>query len=538
MLALRNLGPAESEAYLERRAIPLHHLGAAIACTYGHPLALSMVADAVLQGAEEVDLSHHPDLVQSLLRQFLNNEPSSLHRQTMEIAAHSRVTTESLLASVFGDEQAHDLFDWLAGLSFVERTSEGVFPHDLVRDALDADLRWRHPQRLEQVHRDVHRYVVKRIRETSGSTRHQHLCSLMFLHRNNPVWQPYHGKDEYAHNVILPATPADAPMILDMVRRHEGEAQAAIAAYWLRRQPEAFHLVYSLRNRVTGMIAMIAPSELLPADIEADPVVSHLIRACDAHAPRRPGEKIGIMRFFTGNDTARNPSTPFSVSVMGAGSVYTDPSLVLTSMVVEDVAYWEKLFNYVSHYRLPIPPVMVGDRSLSIFTHDWRCETIEQFDELVTRRELSTDGYLDPRFTTPPPDLVLARADFDDAVRKALRAALVPAQLAGSPLLRSRLVRTSRGSRDEAEHLSALILEAVASLRANPRTERAYQAVHRTYITPAPSQERAAEDLDLPFSTYRRHLATGIALVTEALWHREVQAASSSAPDAVHTEYR
>jgi hypothetical protein len=32
----------------------------------------------------------------------------------------------------------------------------------------------------------------------------------------------------------------------------------------------------------------------------------------------------------------------------------------------------------------------------------------------------------------------------------------------------------------------------------------------------------AAERLDLPFSTYRRHLKTGIARVTELLWQHEV----------------
>ena len=35
------------------------------------------------------------------------------------------------------------LFEWLRGLSFVESGADGLFPHDLARDVLDADLRWR-----------------------------------------------------------------------------------------------------------------------------------------------------------------------------------------------------------------------------------------------------------------------------------------------------------------------------------------------------------------------------------------------------------
>jgi hypothetical protein len=46
--------------------------------------------------------------------------------------------------------------------------------------------------------------------------------------------------------------------------------------------------------------------------------------------------------------------------------------------------------------------------------------------------------------------------------------------------------------------------------------------LYRTYFDPAPSQERAAELLDLPFSTYRRHLEGGGTRVGEILWQKEI----------------
>ena len=36
------------------------------------------------------------------------------------------------------------------------------------------------------------------------------------------------------------------------------------------------------------------------------------------------------------------------------------------------------------------------------------------------------------------------------------------------------------------------------------------------------TQEQAAELLDLPFSTYRRHLKTGMEQLTQMLWQREI----------------
>jgi hypothetical protein len=78
-----------------------------------------------------------------------------------------------------------------------------------------------------------------------------------------------------------------------------------------------------------------------------------------------------------------------------------------------------------------------------------------------------------------------------------------------------------------------MLRDAVESLRGNSRTERYYRVVHRTYLNPAITQERAAEELDLPFSTYRRHLATGIGLVTEHLWRREIHP-ELAAPDSLN----
>ena len=48
------------------------------------------------------------------------------------------------------------------------------------------------------------------------------------------------------------------------------------------------------------------------------------------------------------------------------------------------------------------------------------------------------------------------------------------------------------------------------------------RALERTYLRPAPTQEAAAELLDLPFSTYRGHLTRGVERVVDWLWQREL----------------
>lgn len=61
------------------------------------------------------------------------------------------------------------------------------------------------------------------------------------------------------------------------------------------------------------------------------------------------------------------------------------------------------------------------------------------------------------------------------------------------------------------------LLAAVEQLRSHPRDEKLHRALDRTYLRPAATQELAAELLDLPFSTYRRHLTHGIARVATVL---------------------
>jgi len=80
------------------------------------------------------------------------------------------------------------------------------------------------------------------------------------------------------------------------------------------------------------------------------------------------------------------------------------------------------------------------------------------------------------------------------------------------------------------EHLSAafwLSLVQRSSLTAvGARGSLLLDHFHARWITftlsKTPTQEAAAELLDLPFSTYRYHLTNGIKRITEWLWQREL----------------
>ncbi|TDO46879.1 hypothetical protein EV643_110262 [Kribbella sp. VKM Ac-2527] len=152
-----------------------------------------------------------------------------------------------------------------------------------------------------------------------------------------------------------------------------------------------------------------------------------------------------------------------------------------------------------------------------MFAHDFRRLGPAASLELMSDREIGAPA-------GPPtgadPELVLSQPDFAQAVRAALRALHRPDLLASNPLLRSRLVRDHGDP--SADTLRALLLEAAESLRADPRDDKPFRAVDRTYLRPAATQERAAEVLGLPFTTYRRHLARGVGRIVDWLWTREL----------------
>ena len=111
--------------------------------THGHPLALSLVADVF---AERASFHFQPEQRPTSSKYFWNNSrKKSLDLRTAprSNSVLIRLTTESLLAEMLGVPDAHELFEWLRGLSFIQSGAHGIFPHDLAREAMTADLRWR-----------------------------------------------------------------------------------------------------------------------------------------------------------------------------------------------------------------------------------------------------------------------------------------------------------------------------------------------------------------------------------------------------------
>lgn len=536
VVALRNLGPEESRAYLGAAGVPKALHEPVLAFTHGHPLALSLVVDVLAQeqrqGLAGFTPEHAPDVIRELLSRFVANVPSDLHRRALEVCAHARLTTESLLRAALDAGDVHDIFEWLRSLSFIEQGPYGLAPHDLARDLLDADLRWRDREQYGVQHDRVRTHVLDRIRRSAGQEQQRALLDLMFLHRSNPFTQPFWEWESFGQAYADAFTPDDHEAVLAMTARHEGEESAALAAHWLDRQPDAFIALRTGEGALFGFLAHLTLSRASPEDLELDPGTRAAWAYARRHGPPRPGEEVTQLRFMIDRDTHQRASRAVNlVSVQCCRRWLMTPNLAWDFMTVMDEGFFDPLFAYLYYDRVPEADVEVGGRRLAGYAHDWRRMPAEQWLDLMGRRELDVEFQLPAAASgAQAQPLALSQPEFDQAVRRALRDLHRADLLAANPLLRSRLVRERADAQGTppARALAALLREAAALLAADPRDDKLLRAVDRTYLRPATTQERAAELLGLPFSTYRRHLTQGVARIAADLWERELYGSGPS----------
>ena len=514
-VSLRNLDPDDARAYLRVEGVPESQHDAALDATHGHPLALRLLVDVLAQREGPIELGAAPDVVRELLGRFVADAPSVRHREALDVCAHARATTEDLLADALGRDDAAELFDWLRGLSFVEQGPDGAFPHDIVRDALDADLRWRGPAGYVGQHKRIRGHVIGRLREMSGEAQQHGVADLIFLHRGNPFAQAMWDWDSFGLAYAEPAQPADRAAILAMVERHEGPDSRALAEYWLDRQPEAFAVFRGADAEPFGFSAELALHLASEQDIDGDPGARAMWRYVMDHAPPRPGDEVLCGRFFMDRDAYQGPSPSFNVLTIAATQVWVSHPRLAWELIGPwgDLANAEPIMRYIGYHHAVEATYEVGGHRYHVFANDWRRRPVEDWLDLMVEQELGAE----PAPPPPPPVLALSQPEFAAAARRALRDLHRPDGLAENPLQRARMAR--------AVPLPELLEQAVAALRADPRDVKLARALERTYLRPAPTQEAAAEVLGLPFSTYRRHLTRGVERVVDWLWQRELYGA-------------
>ncbi len=531
-IELRNFSELETGNYLTKRQIASLHHDSILNFTHGHPLALSLVADVFAQQDTQeykFDLQSiaATDVVKTLLSQFVQEVPSALHRAALEVCALVRLTTETLLAEVLGLEDGYELFDWLRGLSFIESAIAGIFPHDITREAIAADLRWRNPERYAQLFSRARVYYIKRIQQTNGEELERALFDCLFKSqhvRHFFVWQ------DKSNLVTDSLRETDKSVLLQMVAHHEGKDSAKIAAHWLTKQPNSVLVFRENQDKTPlGFMMLLALDSASVEDLQLDPATQAVWNYIQRQTPLQPEEKVSFCRFWMAFDSYQAVSKIQTlVFIKLIRHSITTTNLAFLFSAIAHPNFWEDFCTAAETPLLRQAYFTVGKRQYGVSGRDYRIVSainlMMQLPEwiLAMNPNLSNVNYT----TSIESSVAINQSEFADGVRQALRDLIFADALSNNVLLNSRIVINRIGMHSQASEriatLQLILQEAIESLQKSPREAKFYRALYHSYLHPASTQEKAAEILDVSIATFHRHLKAGITRVTEILWHQEI----------------
>jgi hypothetical protein len=498
------LDPEAASRVLTQGGIPPAQQPRWLAFTRGHPLALALAIESYRQRAASADEDIGPDAgyVTHLLERFIDTLPTPAHRAALELCAVARVTSESLLRAVLED-QASKLFAWLRRLSFMRAARDGLIPHDLVREVVVEELRWRDAETFRLRRRQVTRHLVERMQ---GARDPQVFMDFLYARRyapwNEGIWTPEIESPLYADSL----GESDRVAVADLVGEFEGAASRARALEWMDASPQAF-TVFRGPDGIAGFIALL---QLRGADwrqprVESDPVLEQVRRYARDHATHRgaPADS-SVMRWWIQRGGLHRPGSAQNLVQARCLLEWGAQTGIRRTFVPNTNAeFWRRHFRGIHFHAAEEYACELNGLRFVPYVRDW------QQHPYWAWVSGAFDEQTDPAPSSSAPATLDAHA-LADAVRRALRDFASDARLWQSPL---------RGllAGGDTESLRERLRAEVALLAREPRGEPLRRILEVTFLSGCPSQELAAERLDLPFGTYRHRLRAAETLLIERL---------------------
>ncbi|MEZ4323403.1 MAG: ATP-binding protein [Myxococcota bacterium] len=474
----------------------------------GHPLMLVLAAQ-LPEGSSlsAYDLDRAPDLVVALVEALGAVPTDPVLRQAVTVCAIARRTTEPLLRSVLGIDDAHGVFEALGAQHWVQRDADGVYPHDLVRNAQRAEAKWRDRERYDALFGTVAELAIDRVRRegTAG------LADVVFLLADNAL---YGRIAAHRHVTAGPAVrTTDTSLVPRFFEPHYGPAHAARVLRWFEAGRLALYTLDGPDGSPTELMPVLDDSVLLAPEPTGDPIIDtarRLVTRLNLRAGSRVCVGLGACNLDAGlTDPLGNARTLVAALRMGLGI----QNLQALVSVVHPAELWR--------------PMLERNPSITVFeeVEDDGRRFLVQLQDL---RVLDIAGWLQTQLYPPPMgpmDIeMLDQDEFGHAVRDALRAlaspeadALDACRLARTPGC-LRIARTAAVT--PARALRTLLVDAIEGVH----DARSRAALEKVYVKDAPKQFAAAAELGLSFGTFRRALSHGVEQLTDALWRNEVRA--------------
>lgn len=491
----------------------------------GSPLLLCVAAEVHRSGTADGlgDPGIGGEVARSLITRMSRELRHPEVRDLLQAASLVRTFDEEMLTAMAGHHTAES-FDALCELSVVRVTPAGARVHDVVRQTLSAELRWRAPERYSALRRRAAEHLLARAADKDA----WHVVPELLHLVGEAVGPRRFFADASDRGVVL--RPADDGDLADLERvcrdggthnfgwpaghmLRELRADFAVARDWFVVAMSGDRVVaysYSLPlhrdtwSRVAsarGSYFSVLPAAESAAIRQAPPdaPAAFLIAGTTASDGYRSAEPALRLATFT-NRHVRASQVRRSYMLMPQDSPFEATAVSLG------------MSRRISGIRMP-----AGEPA----AQEWILDYGERGFPSWVQRSLNLSASDSPLDLVP--DDVLA-----GQVKLALEDLYRPASLAQSPLVRLRCVAAGSGGHGVAG-LRALLLRLLDDLRASgqARDREAAALLVSYYVKRVGSHEVVARRLGLPRTTFYRRLRHGVDLLARRIRITEAQNAAA-----------
>lgn len=472
----------------------------------GNPLVLALGVEHLRRGAAlPLDMAGEQKRVMtSLIGYALDDLPGHRHRTALQILASARIVDREMLAAICGDGDAGALYQWLSSLPFVEQGTTGLVPHDLAREALKALCLDPRPEETEDLRLRLMMHVHRAMVRHGSAGRRALSRDFVFLAKTTTLG-PFLDWDRFTSQYVDRYDPSLRDVIISMTRQALGTQHAEIAGHWLDHQPEGFSVVRAPTGEVEGFWLLLDLLKVHDGDGNIDPLATRLRQIAEQEAKPGAGDLALAFRLCLHKASYAIPNPSFDHASHAAALLWsTEPRLAWSAVCSPEPDRLAPLFQSLSrfhwHQRLESAEMAFEGGAIGTYRRNWREEPNPLWHALPEC----------------PAKSMLAREQLTEGIRQALKNFR-----RDDRLLQNRLLcQSATGAAPvyaSADALRQHILTAIDALSSDPRDARFMIALRKTWIEPGAPQEVVAEELGLPFNTYRYQLNRGLERVVDWL---------------------
>ncbi|MDX2091765.1 MAG: AAA family ATPase [Kofleriaceae bacterium] len=498
-IALSNLEDDEAMEFLSARGVDRSVHARLLAFTRGHPLALAVAAEHPAKLVPPDGTPPAPEVLRVLLDGMVERSLSVAERRALEVAPVVPALTETLLARLTADDDSHARFRWLQDRPYVRSAAGGLVVHDLVREVIESDFRWRDPERHAAVAlAAVERYCEELGRHGLGTTAAfgtAHALAWMFC-RQPSLRSTFEAA---AHELYFDAPRrGDLAILGQLIETVDGREARRSWERSRRWQREATVVARDGARRVRGLWVelVLDPARPVPDPLDPAIVAAHL--AMQGLGLAR-GQRGSLQRFQLDGETHRGIGPTIQLRVAHDARVLLNTPGIAVRWICAPAGFrWAKVWESRGYVRLE--PFTIEGASFALWQLDLRGTLAARYVIAAYQGAGAVDDKRGAARNRAPITL--------RELREALLSIGDPTTFARSSLAARyadlELARRAARFREQVE-------QELAGMSALPRGNRLRSTIVATYLTShQSSQEQVAESLGMPFRTYRDNLTRGL----------------------------